>query len=116
MPRACDALGKRIYNGAPLCEHNKAPRSTFSDLHNEVAGLELNEHLWELIDGVGADADSYAGVFEAMGERLADGEFEAYTNGAFLNHVGETMLEWLDCLAAIEAGDRAVAEAEVTAD
>ncbi|PSQ41332.1 alpha-1 4-glucan-protein synthase [Halobacteriales archaeon SW_5_68_122] len=116
LKRACDVLGKRIYNGAPLCEHNKAPRSTFSDLHNEVAGLELNEHLWELIDGVGADADSYAGVFEAMGETLADGGFEAYTNGAFLNHVGEAMLEWLDCLAAIETGDRAVPEAEVTAD
>jgi len=133
LKRACDALGKRIYNGAPLCEHNKAPRSTFSDLHNEVAGLELNEHLWEVIDDVdpagqrdgrtaeprddvGGGARSYRGVFEAMGERLATGDFEEYTNGAFLNHVGETMLEWLDCLSAIEASDGAVPEAEVTAD
>ena len=41
LKRACDVLGKRIYNGGPLCEHNKAARSTFDDLHNEVAGLEL---------------------------------------------------------------------------
>ncbi|MFQ3319738.1 MAG: hypothetical protein ACI80F_001810 [Natronomonas sp.] len=131
LKRACDVLGKRIYNGAPLCEHNKAPRSTFSDLENEVAGLELNEHLWELIDGVeptaprdgraaepsddvGADADDYAGVFEAMGETLAAGDFEEYTNGAFFNLVGETMLEWLDCLDALEA--TTAAAPEVTAD
>jgi hypothetical protein len=104
LKRACDVLGKQIYNGFPLCEHNKAPRSTFDDLHNEVAGLELNEHVWELIDGAGADADSYAEVFEAMGRRLADGDFEEqYRNGAFLNHCGEYMLEWLDCLDELES-------------
>jgi hypothetical protein len=103
LKRACDVLGKQIYNGFPLCEHNKAPRSTFDDLHNEVAGLELNEHVWELIDGVGSDADSYAGVFEAMGQRLADGDFEEYQNGAFFNHVGEYMLDWLDCLDQLES-------------
>jgi len=102
LKRACDVLGKRIYNGAPLCEHNKAPRSTFSDLENEVAGLECNEHVWEVIDGAGGDADSYAGVFRAMAETLRAGDFEAWTNGAFLNYCGEHMLRWLDCLDAIE--------------
>jgi hypothetical protein len=102
LKRACDVLGKRIYNGYPLCEHNKAPRSTFDDLHNEVAGLELNEHVWELIDDAGEGADTYAEAFEAMGRRLADGEFDDYRNGAFLGHVGEHMLEWLECLDALE--------------
>ncbi len=129
LKRACDVLGKRIYNGAPLCEHNKAPRSTFSDLNNEVAGLELNEHLWEIVDDVeppgrregraarprdGAGADDYAAVFAAMGERLAAGDFSDYENGAFLNHVGETMLEWLDCLSALDAAEPVATE--VTAD
>jgi hypothetical protein len=98
LKRACDVLGKQIYNGYPLCEHNKAPRSTFDDLTNEVAGLELNEHLWEIIADVGGDARTYAGVFEAMGRELATGDFSAYNNGAFFNHVGEHMLDWLDCL------------------
>ncbi|SER11693.1 alpha-1 4-glucan-protein synthase [Natrinema salaciae] len=120
LKRACDLLGKRIYNGAPLCEHNKAPRSTFDDLNNEVPGLELNEHLWRIVDGVeptaqraartaapsadevGADADSYADVFEAMADELADGDWEAYNNGAFFNYVGEHMRDWLDCLSALE--------------
>ncbi|WP_226480462.1 alpha-1 4-glucan-protein synthase [Natrinema amylolyticum] len=102
LKRACDVLGKRIYNGAPLCEHNKAPRSTFDDLNNEVPGLELNEHLWRIIDDVGGDADDYADVFEAMADELADGDWEAYNNGAFFNYVGEHMRDWLDCLSALE--------------
>lgn len=102
LKRACDVLGKRIYNGGPLCEHNKAARSTFDDLHNEVAGLELNEHLWELIRDAGADADGYAAVYDAMADRLADGEFEEYRNGEFFVHVGEYMRDWLDCLEALD--------------
>ena len=98
LKRACDVLGKRIYNGYPLCEHNKAPRSTFDDLTNEVPGLELNEHLWEIVDDVGIGADSYAGVFEAMARELAEGDFETYENGAFFNYVGEYMLDWLAAL------------------
>jgi hypothetical protein len=136
LKRACDVLGTYIHNGAPLCEHNKAPRSTFSDLQDEVAGLELNEHLWEVVDDVEpaldgraaepredggpagdgrAGADGYAEVYEALGRTLAAGDFEAYANGAFLNHVGESMLEWLDCLAAIEATEIRGPE-EVVAD
>ncbi|WP_254531503.1 alpha-1 4-glucan-protein synthase [Natrinema gelatinilyticum] len=104
LKRACDVLGKRIYNGSPLCEHNKAPRSTFDDLNNEVPGLELNEHLWRVIDDVGGDADDYADVFDAMGRKLADGEWEQYNNGAFFNYVGEYMLDWLECLGTLTSG------------
>ncbi|ELY87417.1 alpha-1,4-glucan-protein synthase [Natrinema altunense] len=117
LKRACDVLGTRIYNGAPLCEHNKAPRSTFDDLNNEVPGLELNEHLWRVIDDVGGDADSYAGVFEAMADELADGDWEAYNNGEFFNYVGEHMRDWLDCLATLRpASGLAAGRDRVVAD
>ncbi|MEF8814099.1 MAG: alpha-1 4-glucan-protein synthase [Halovenus sp.] len=102
LKRACDVLGKQIYNGGPLCEHNKAPRSTFDDLHNEVAGLELNEHLWELIDDSGAGAGSYAEAYRAMADALLGAETDAYRNGEFLPYVGEHMHDWLDALAALE--------------
>ncbi len=102
LKRACDVLGGKIYNGDPLCEHNKAPRSTFSDLTNEVHGLELNEHVFEEIDAVGDDADTYEAVFRAMADRLAEGDYEDWENGAFLNHCGEYMRDWLDCLSALE--------------
>jgi hypothetical protein len=115
LKRACDVLDKRIYNGAPLCEHNKAPRSTFDDLCNEVPALELNEHVWEIVDDVGGDADSYAGVFRAMADALAEGEWE-YNNADFLNYVGEHMREWLACLASLDAERTARADAAATAD
>jgi hypothetical protein len=116
LKRAADVLGKQIYNGDPLCEHNKAPRSTFSDLTNEVHGLELNEHVWEIVDDVGADADSYAGVFRAMAEAFAEGDFEDWENGPFLNYCGEYMLDWLSCLDAIEPGSIDAKTTAVPAD
>jgi len=115
LKRALDVLGGKIYNGRPLCEHNKAPRSTFSDLTNEVHGLELNEHVWEELDAVGEDADSYRAVFAAMADRLAEGDYEDWENGAFLNHCGEYMQDWLDCLEQLEA-ETAQAAAPATDD
>ncbi|NHX36097.1 MULTISPECIES: alpha-1 4-glucan-protein synthase [Halolamina] len=114
LKRACDVLGKQVYNGGPLCEHNKAPRSTFDDLQNEVAGLELNEHVWEVIDDAAAGASSYREAFASMADALAAGDFEAWNNGEFLNYCGEYMNDWLDCLDALEtpAADRV----EVPAD
>ena len=111
LKRAADVLDKDIVNGYPLCEHNKAPRPTFDDLNNEVPGLELNEHLWEEIDEAGADAESYAAVFEAMADTLAEGDWDEYTNGEFFTYVGEHMHDWLDCLETLAAPQkRAVAD------
>jgi len=106
LKRACDVLGKQVYNGAPLCEHNKAPRSTFGDLNNEVPALELNEHVWEIVDDAGADADSYAGVFEAMADALVAADVD-YENDEFLTFVGEHMHDWLDALETLEPGTTA---------
>ena len=116
LKRACDVLGKHIYNGDPLCEHNKAPRSTFSDLTNEVHGLELNEHVWELVDRVGEDATSYEEVFAAMADELASGEFSDWENGAFLNHCGEYMQDWLDCLDVLAGSQTIEAAVSTTGD
>ncbi|MFW5984217.1 MAG: alpha-1 4-glucan-protein synthase, partial [Halobacteria archaeon] len=111
LKRACDVLGKRVYNGAPLCEHNKAPRSTFDDLANEVAGLELNEHFWKAVDGAGGSATTYEGVAREVSDALAEGDWEGYNNGAFLNHVGEKFGDYLDCLDALAPVEkRAVAD------
>ena len=114
LKRACDVLGKQIVSGEPLCVHEKAPRSTFADLANEAPALELNEHLWEVIDGVGADANTFAEAYRAMARELASGDFDL-RNGAFLNYVGEHMLAWLACLGAID-GRGTSAAVEVPAD
>jgi hypothetical protein len=102
LKRACDVLGKTIYNGRPLCEHNKVQRSTFADLANEAPGLELNEHLWQLVDGVQADEDSYAGVYGAIAHRLQTAEVSDLENGQFLQYMGERMAAWLECLEELD--------------
>ena len=108
LKRAADVVGGEIYNGAPLCEHNKAPRSTFDDLANEVAGLELNEHFWTEVAAVEPEDDSYVAVAEAVGRRLADTDYEEYNNGAFLNECGEYLLDWVACLDALADHEVAV--------
>jgi len=110
LKRAADIVGDRVLTGTPLCEHNKAPRPTFDDLNNEVPALELNEHVWEVVDEVGDDADSYRAAFAAMADAFADGEFSEWTNGEFLNFVGEHMRDWLAALDALETTSRAAPE------
>ncbi|MFT4958729.1 MAG: hypothetical protein ACI9EZ_002063 [Halobacteriales archaeon] len=66
LKRAADLLGKQVHNGSPLCRHDKAPRSTFDDLTNEAPGLELNEHLWRIVDE--ATAELGDGIVPDAGE------------------------------------------------
>jgi hypothetical protein len=101
LKRAADLLGKDVLTGYPLCEHNKAPRPTFDDLNNEVPGLELNEHVWEVVDAAGDDADTWREAATAMARALADGDFSAWNNGDFLNHCGNYWLDWLACLSEV---------------
>jgi len=108
LKRAVDLLDRRIYNGRPLCRHDKAPRSTFGDLTNEVPGLELNEHVWEVIDDAEPETipedttAAYRAVTSAVADALADGSFDDWENGEFLNYCGEYLRDWLDCLAALD--------------
>ncbi|MFC5367069.1 alpha-1 4-glucan-protein synthase [Salinirubrum litoreum] len=115
LKRAADLLDHDLVNGYPLCEHNKAPRPTFDDLNNEVPGLQLNEHLWEIVDDTAQDADSYAEAFDAMADALRGESWDEYANGEFFHLVGETMHDWLDCLDAIDA-DREVEAPAAAAD
>jgi Reversibly glycosylated polypeptide. len=98
LKRAADILGKELISGYPLCIHDKAARSTFDDLMNEAPGLELNEHVWSIIDSAGADATTWTEAATAMAEELSEGNFDQLANGAFLNHCGEYWLDWLDCI------------------
>jgi hypothetical protein len=110
LKRAADLVGDRVLTGTPLCEHNKAPRPTFDDLNNEVPALELNEHVWEVVDDAGHGADSYRAAFAAMADAFADGDFSQWTNGEFLNFVGEHMRDWLAALDALAADARTAPE------
>jgi len=101
LKRAADLLGDSVLTGYPLCEHNKAPRSTFDDLASEAPALELNEHVWRLVDDAGDGAGTYAEAAAAMAEALVRAGDRDYRNAPFLELVGEYTLDWLDCLDAL---------------
>jgi len=103
LKRAADLLGDRVLTGTPLCRHDKAPRPTFDDLSNEAPALELNEHVWRVVDDVGEGAEGYREAYAAMADALATGDFSDWRNGDFLNHVGGHMGDWLDALDALDA-------------
>ncbi len=102
LKRACDVLGYRLLTGTPLCVHEKAPRSTFGDLRAEAPALELNEHLWRIVDDAGADATTFAGVFRAMADAVETADLDL-DNDDFLPYVADHMRRWLDCLDALAA-------------
>ena len=118
LKRAADAVGRTLLTGTPLCVHEKAPRSTFGDLRAEAPALELNEHLWRIVDGVcesddsqasrsagsgaaGTEADSFREVARATAEALRRAE-PGLDNDDFLPYVADRLDRWLDCLAALE--------------
>lgn len=97
LKRAADVLGKGIVTGRPLCQHDKAPRSTFKDLNAEVPALELNEHLWRLVEGAGSDAKSFGEAFRAMAKEIGSAKV-GYTYAAFLPYMAERMERWVACV------------------
>ena len=125
LKRAADLLGGWVYTGDPLCRHDKAPRSTFGDLANEAPGLELNEHVWRVIDRADPFADASRGIAgrnsdvsrdhtdptashavgRAMATQLTEAGDEDWENAEFLRYCGEYFHDWLDCLSALDGAD-----------
>ncbi|MDY6776941.1 MAG: alpha-1 4-glucan-protein synthase [Candidatus Nanohaloarchaea archaeon] len=102
LKKAADMLGKSVLNGSPLCVHNKAERSTFSDLNNEVPGLELNEHFWEALQEAGEEADDYFEAYRKMTGAVRKHDFSDYANSEFIDLCVERMEQWLEALEELE--------------
>jgi hypothetical protein len=104
LKKATDMLDKTVLTGYPLCVHEKAKRSTFSDLNNEVPALELNEHFWKALDEAPDSADDYFEAYEMMIEAVDAYDFSGYNNSEFIDLVVEKMSRWLEALSALEGG------------
>ena len=102
LKKAADMLGKSVINGFPLCIHNKAERSTFGDLNNEVPALELNEHFWEALDEAPEEADDYVDAYEKMIEAVDEYDFSEYENADFIDFTVTYMKKWLEAIKEIE--------------
>ncbi len=102
LKKAADMLGKSVINGFPLCIHNKAERSTFSDLNNEVPALELNEHFWEALEEAPDEADDYFEAYEHMITALEEYDFSDYANADFIDFTVEKMKRWLEAVRKLQ--------------
>ena len=100
LKRACDVLGKQIITGSPLCKHNKAPRSTFLDLNAEVPALELNEHLWEILDRAEHEAEDYGGLYGEFAAAI-ESDSTQYVSADFLPYMAEKMRRWVECVEGL---------------
>jgi len=104
LKKAADMLDKSVVTGYPLCVHNKAERSTFSDLNNEVPALELNEHFWKALEDAPDSAPDYATAYEEMIEAVDAYDFSAYHNSEFIDFTVEKMRRWLAAIRTLEDG------------
>ncbi|MDY6775468.1 MAG: alpha-1 4-glucan-protein synthase [Halobacteria archaeon] len=103
LKKAADMLDKTVLTGYPLCVHEKAERSTFSDLNNEVPALELNEHFWKALDDAPDSADNYFEAYEEMIAAVEAYDFSEYNNSGFIEFTVEKMSRWLEALSALDA-------------
>ena len=97
IKRILDETDKNIVNGFPLCIHNKAERSTFKDLFHEVNGLEINEHLCEILDKIEFESKDFLDMYKKIAQEFIEGNWK-YLNGEFINYMGRKMQKWAECL------------------
>ncbi len=102
LKKAADMLNKSLINGYPLCIHNKAKRSTFGDLNNEVPALELNEHFWEALENAPNTADNYFQAYEEMIKAVDNYDFSDYANSEFIDFTVKHMKMWLKAIKKLQ--------------
>lgn len=90
-----DTLGYRIITGKPLCQHNKAPRSTFKDLLSEAAGLEANEIFYSMVDSAKVEDKDPFNIVSSIAIALKT------SNQPFIQYCGIHLIKWLDALTKL---------------
>lgn len=106
LKKAADMMGKSVVTGNPLCVHNKAERSTFSDLNNEVPALELNEHFWKALEDAPEQADDYFEAYREMIKAVDGKDFSDYANAEFIDFTVEKMKDWLKAIEKLDEEPR----------
>ena len=97
LKRVCDAQGKSMLSGRPLCQHNKGRRNVFKDLLSEAKALELNEHLWRLADEVPV-AGGWREQYRNLAAALANASKGVSSDQrGFLAYCAKAMMRWTEC-------------------
>jgi len=101
LKRIADALGKSVMTGPPFCNHDKASRNVFKDLRAEVPALELNEHLWEIVDEVPCQGGTYGKNYLEIAAAFRNVEKSIF-NVEFLPFVSRHLERWIECLSTLK--------------
>ncbi|NIM94636.1 MAG: hypothetical protein GTO18_13125 [Anaerolineales bacterium] len=88
IKKICDHLGFAITSGDPAVSHQRAS-NVWSNLHKEVAALEVNEIFWQAVDNVVLTEDSIIGCYKEIAEKL---ELE----GEYWEKLREAMRAWAE--------------------
>jgi hypothetical protein len=67
--RIADHLGLAVNSGSPGVLHERAS-NVFANLAKESRGLAVNETFWRAVDSVVLSAESVAGAYAQLAERL----------------------------------------------
>jgi hypothetical protein len=105
IKKVADSLGDKICLGEPLIYHDKRPRNIFKDLLMELNGMEINEFLWKMVDGLELDGKTYWEAYDSLTKGLEEqtDEIQNSFHRKFLQIQIERMGRWLEITDKIES-------------
>ena len=94
--KVMDSIGKFMISGYPLCEHNKAQRSTFKDLMSEAPGYESNENISDTVAGAEATTSDITELTSNIAVKM-----QTYGRTAFVKYCGKFLEQWCEMISSI---------------
>jgi reversibly glycosylated polypeptide/UDP-arabinopyranose mutase len=92
MKKLADINGFNVATGLPYIHHDRASNA-FANLKKEANGLEVNEKLWEFVDGFETKRDDINEQYEELGYYISSySEFQQYRK--YFSELGEAMKIW----------------------
>lgn len=86
LKKICDHLGYAITSGDPLVIHKRAS-NVWANLRKEASGLEVNEDVWQAVDGASLTGVSFLECYQQIAQGLSLG-------GPYWVALREAMLIW----------------------
>lgn len=104
LKKIADYMHDNVSIGAPVLTHKKVPRDSFSDLRKEMEGLDLNERLWRVVDGMSLSGNSYFDAYVSLTQSLSiaiPSLCKSKTQQDFLEMQVEKMQMWASLLDSL---------------
>jgi hypothetical protein len=88
VKKICDHLGFAVNSGDPVVLHERAS-NVWANLRKEVAGLEVNEHFWALVDGIVLRGGSFGDCYKEIAQKIS-------CQNGYWKRLSEAMLTWVE--------------------